>query len=147
MKAVTHMVRADAAAQSCKIELSLTQDLPAIEGDPTQFQQVLINLVRNALDAMRDALPSGRVVDIATHYNGDGTIGVAVRDYGSGISETTRERLFEQFFTTKDDGLGMGLAIVRSIIEAHGGSVAAENANGGGARFYFRLPIKERISE
>ena len=143
VKAIAHMVQPDAAAQSCKIELHLTQDLPAVEGDPTQIQQVLINLVLNALDAMRDAPPSRRVVDIATDSNGDGTIDVAVRDYGSGISETTRERLFEQFFTTKDDGLGMGLAIVRSIIEAHGGTVAAENANGGGARFHFRLPIKE----
>jgi len=143
VKAVAHMVQPDAAAQSCKIELHLTQDLPAVEGDPTQIQQVLINLALNALDAMRDVAPSRRVVDIATDSNGDGTIGVAVRDYGSGISETTHERLFEQFFTTKDDGLGMGLAIVRSIIEAHGGIVAAENANGGGARFYFRLPIKE----
>jgi two-component system sensor kinase FixL len=142
VKAVTHMVQADAAARSCKIELHLTQDLPAIEGDPTQIQQVLINLMLNAFDAIRDAPPSRRVVDIATDSNGEGTIGVAVRDYGSGISETTRERLFEQFFTTKDEGLGMGLAIVRSIIEAHGGTVAAENANGGGARFYFRLPIK-----
>ena len=115
-----------------------------MEGDPTQIQQVLINLVLNAFDAMRDAPPSRRVVDIATDYNGDGTIGVAVRDYGPGISETTRERLFEQFFTTKDDGLGMGLAIVRSIVEAHGGTVTAENADGGGARFYFRLPINER---
>lgn len=148
VKAVAHMIRADAAAQSCKIKLSLTQDLPTVEGDPTQIQQVLINLVRNAFDANRNAPPSRRVVDIATNYNGDGAIGVAVRDYGSGISETTRERLFEQFFTTKHDGLGMGLAIVRSIIEAHGGSVAAENADGGGARFHFRLPINnERVSQ
>jgi signal transduction histidine kinase len=66
-----------------------------------------------------------------------------VRDYGCGISEATRERLFEQFFTTKEEGLGMGLAIVRSVVEAHGGSVAAENAEGGGARFHFRLPTKE----
>jgi len=143
VKAVAHMVHGDAAAQFCKIELSLTHDLPAVEGDPTQIQQVLINLVRNAFDAMRAAPPGRPVVDIATDYNGDGAISVAVRDYGSGISETTRERLFEQFFTTKDDGLGMGLAIVRSIIEAHGGTVAAENAEGGGARFHFRLPIKE----
>jgi two-component system sensor kinase FixL len=147
VKAVVHMVRADAAAQACKIELSLTKDLPAIEGDPTQMQQVLINLVRNAFDANRNALPSRRVVDIATDYNGDGTICVAVRDYGTGISSATRERLFEQFFTTKDDGLGMGLAIVRSIIEAHGGTVAAENAEGGGARFHFRLPIKEGVPQ
>jgi PAS domain S-box-containing protein len=145
-KAVAHMVRADAAAQSCKIELSLTQNLPAVEGDPTQIQQVLINLVGNAFDANRKAPPSRRVVEIATRYNGDGAIGVSVRDHGSGISETNRERLFEQFFTTKDGGLGMGLAIVRSIIEAHGGSVTAENADGGGARFYFRLPINQGIS-
>jgi len=147
VKAVAHMVHGDAAAQSCKIELSLTHDLPAVEGDPTQIQQVLINLVRNAFDAMRAAPPGRPVVDIATDYNGDGAISVAVRDYGSGISETTRERLFEQFFTTKDDGLGMGLAIVRSIIEAHGGTVAAENAEGGGARFHFRLPIKEGVPQ
>ena len=147
VKAVAHMVHGDAAAQSCKIELSLTHDLPAVEGDPTQIQQVLINLVRNAFDAMRAAPPGRPVVDIATDYNGDGAISVAVRDYGSGISEITRERLFEQFFTTKDDGLGMGLAIVRSIIEAHGGTVAAENAEGGGARFHFRLPIKEGVPQ
>jgi len=86
-------------------------------------------------------------VEISTNYNGDGAIGVAVRDYGSGILEATRERLFEQFFTTKDDGLGMGLAIVRSIVEAHGGTISAENAQGGGARFQFRLPITEEVPE
>jgi signal transduction histidine kinase len=91
---------------------------------------------------MRDMPRGRRIVEITTNHNGDGTILVDVRDYGSGISETTRDRLFEQFFTTKEDGLGMGLAIVRSIVEAHGGSVVAENADGGGARFRFRLPIK-----
>jgi len=147
VKAVAHMVHGDAAAQSCKIELSLTHDLPAVEGDPTQIQQVLINLVRNAFDAMHDAPPGRRTVDIATNHNGEGTISVVVRDYGSGISDATRDRLFEQFFTTKEEGLGMGLTIVRSIIDAHGGSIAAENADGGGARFHFRLPIKEGMTE
>jgi PAS domain S-box-containing protein len=146
VKAVTHMVQPDAAAQFCRVEMSLARDLPNIEGDPTQIQQALINLVRNALDAMRDATPGRRTVEIATSCNGDGTILVAVRDHGSGISEPTRERLFEQFFTTKKDGLGMGLAIARSIVEAHGGSIAAENANGGGARFHFRLPIANEMS-
>jgi signal transduction histidine kinase len=129
------------------MEMSLAQDLPAIEGDPIQIQQVLINLVHNAVDAMHDTPPGRRVVNVATDYNGDGVIEVAVRDYGSGISETTCKGLFEQFFTTKEEGLGMGLAIVRSIIEAHGGTVAAENAHGGGARFYFRLPINEGVSQ
>src|SRR5262249_9059625 len=147
VKAVTHMVQPDAAARLCKIETSLTTDLPPVEGDPIQIQQAVINLVRNAFDAMRDVPPGRRIVEIATYYNGDGAIGVAVRDYGSGISEATRERLFEQFFTTKDEGLGMGLAIVRSIVEAHRGTITAENADGGGARFYFRLPINEGASQ
>ena len=147
VKAVTHMVEPDATAQSCKMQMSLASDLPAIEGDPTQIQQVLINLVRNAFDAMRDTPHSRRLVEIATNSNGDGTICVVVRDYGPGISEKTRERLFEQFFTTKEEGLGMGLAIVRSIIEAHGGTITAENADGGGARFYFRLPVNEGVSQ
>src|SRR5204863_1926982 len=105
-----HMVHPDAAAQFCKVEMSLAPDLPSVEGDPIQIQQVLINLVRNAFDAMRDAPPTRRTVEIATAHNGDRTICVAVRDYGSGISDATRKRLFEQFFTTKDEGLGMGLA-------------------------------------
>jgi PAS domain S-box-containing protein len=147
VKSVTHMVHPDAAAKFCKMEMSLAWDLPAIEGDPTQIQQVLINLVQNAFDAMRETPLTRRILEIATGHNGDGTIRVDVRDYGSGISETTRERLFEQFFTTKEEGLGMGLAIVRSIIEAHGGTVAAENADGGGARFHFRLPTKEGVPQ
>src|ERR1700757_1563119 len=144
-KAVTYMVQPDAAARSCKVELFLARDLPATEGDPTQIQQAILNLVHNAFDAMDHTPPGRRIVEIATSYDGDNTICVVVRDYGSGISEATRQRLFEQFFTTKEEGLGMGLAIVRSIVEAHGGSIAAENADGGGARFYFHLPTKKGI--
>ena len=147
VKAVRHMISADAAAQSCKVEMSLAEDLPTIEGDPTQMQQVLINLVRNALDAMRDTPPNRRKVEIATNYDGNATVHVAVRDHGCGISETAAERLFEQFFTTKEEGLGMGLAIVRSIVEAHGGRIAAENVDGGGARFYFNLPTSEKAPQ
>jgi len=145
VNAVAHMLQSDAAERLCKIEISLARDLPFVEGDPTQVRQVLINLVSNAIDAMRDTPRGRRIVEITTNHNGDGTIFVGVRDYGSGISEATHERLFEQFFTTKEEGLGMGLAIARSIVEAHGGSVAAENAEGGGAHFHFRLPIKEEL--
>jgi signal transduction histidine kinase len=147
VKAIAHMVQPDAAAHHCKIKTSLTADIPPIEGDPIQIQQAVINLVRNAFDAMCDAPPNRRIVEIATNYNGDGAIGVAVRDYGSGISEAARDRLFEQFFTTKDEGLGMGLATARSIVEAHGGTISAENAQGGGARFHFRLPITEEMPQ
>jgi PAS domain S-box-containing protein len=147
VKAITHMVQPDAAAHRCIIKTSFAGDLPPIEGNPIQIQQALINLVRNAFDAMRDSPPSRRTVEITTDCNGESVIDVAVRDYGSGISEAIRERFFEQFFTTKDEGLGMGLAIVRSIAEAHGGTITAENADGGGARFHFRLPITAEMPQ
>jgi two-component system sensor kinase FixL len=146
-KSVAHMLQPDAAANFCKVEMSLAPDLPTIEGDPTQIQQVLINLVSNAFDAMGETPASRRIVEITTTSNGDGTISVAVRDHGRGIAETARERLFEHFFTTKKEGLGMGLAIVRSIVEAHGGTISAENAQAGGARFRFRLPITEEMPQ
>lgn len=142
---VAYMVQQDAAAHSCELQISLADDLPAIEGDPTQLRQVMINLVSNAFDAMFDASPSSRNVEITTEYNGNGMISVAVRDHGPGIPEGTQDRLFEQFFTTKEKGLGMGLAIVRSIVEAHGGGIAAENVKGGGARFSFNLPTSKEI--
>ena len=147
VKAVTYMVQPDAAMHFCKLETSLAPELPAIEADPTQMQQVLINLLNNAVDAMHDTPPSRRTVHITTNYNGAGTVCVGVRDYGTGIPDATRERLFEQFFTTKEEGLGMGLAIVRSIVESHGGKIAAENVAGGGACFSFHLPTSKRRSE
>jgi len=77
---------------------------------------------------------------IGIERNVDGAIRTSVRDYGVGIPEEARARVFDHFFTTKAKGLGMGLAIVRSIVESHGGTIAAENVDGGGARFYFALP-------
>jgi PAS domain S-box-containing protein len=137
---VAHLIQPNAAAHGCEVQTSLTNGLPLIEGDPVQIQQVLINLVANAIDAMREAPASTRKVEVVTERNGDGEIRVSVRDYGVGIPVEVQQRLFEQFFTTKEEGLGMGLAIVKSIIEAHGGKIAAENVEGGGARFYFSLP-------
>lgn len=140
---VAHSIRPDARIYSCEIETSLAKQLPEVEGDPVQIQQVLINLVSNAFDAMAETPAKSRKVEIKTVRDDAGTVCVSVRDHGVGIQEEARERLFEQFFTTKEDGLGMGLAIVRSIIEAHGGSIAAEDVDGDGARFYFTLPVAE----
>jgi len=140
---VTNAVRMaspDAVLRSCQVEISLDPNLPAIEGDPVQLQQVLLNLVINAFDAMRDTPAPRRKVVIATQSNGDATVRTSVRDYGAGISEEMRDRVFHPFFTTKSEGLGMGLAIVRSIVESHGGTITIENADGGGARFGFVLP-------
>ena len=143
---VRHMINPEAAAHSCSVQVSLAEKLPSVDGDPTQMEQVLINLVTNALDAMRDTPPDLRKVQIATESNGNGTVRVRVRDYGVGIAEGTRERLFEHFFTTKEEGLGMGLAIVRSIVQAHGGKIDVENVEGGGARFYFYLPASQETA-
>ena len=141
---VVRMVKPNAMLHSCELGTFLDPDLPTIEGDPVQLQQVLLNLVINAFDAMHDTPVTHRKVVIATERNVDGTICTSVRDYGVGISEQARERLFEQFFTTKAKGLGMGLSIVRSILESHGGTIAAENADGGGAQFHFTLPANTK---
>ena len=136
---VAHIVRPDAVAYSCDVETSLAKDLPLIEGDPVQIQQVLVNLVSNALDAMRQTPPGRRKVEISTAGNGDNEVRLSVRDHGTGIRAEVHEHLFDQFFTTKEQGLGMGLAIVRSIVESHGGRIVAENVADGGARFHFTL--------
>ena len=141
---VAHVVRPDAVAYSCEIEISLAEDLPLIEVDPIQIQQVLVNLVSNALDAMRQTPPDRRKVEISTAGNGENEVRLSVRDHGTGIRYEVHERLFDQFFTTKEQGLGMGLAIVRSIVESHGGKIQAENVADGGALFYFTLPVTKK---
>jgi PAS domain S-box-containing protein len=137
---VVHMVKPDAMHHCCELETLLEPNLLALEADPIQLQQVLINLVINAFDAMRDTPLNRRKVVIATERNGDGAIRTSVRDYGVGISEEAHGQLFDHFFTTKPEGLGMGLGLVRSIVESHGGTVAAENVEGEGAEFHFILP-------
>ncbi len=140
---VSHIVQPDALAHSCRMETSLGMNLPEVEGDRLQIQQVLINLVNNAFDAMLGTPPRDRKVEIGT-LRTDGVVCVSVRDHGTGLGNETQGQVFEQFFTTKEEGLGMGLAIVRSIIEAHGGKIAAENMADGGARFCFTLPAIEK---
>ena len=142
---VAHMIQLDAGVHSCEVKTSLANDLPTVEADTTQIEQVLINLVENAFEAMRNVSVDDRKVEILTQRSSDEGVSVIVRDYGIGIREEVRGRLFEQFFTTKEEGLGMGLAIVRSIVEAHGGKIEAENVEGGGARFHFTLPASKEV--
>src|SRR5262249_41618806 len=106
---VVHMLQPDMAAKSCQLETSLAKDLPMIEADPVQIHQVLVNLISNALDAMCETPADRRKIQVATERNGDGSIRVSVRDYGTGIPDGVCEALFERFFTTKEEGLGMGL--------------------------------------
>lgn len=122
------------------VKFDLDSHLPAIEGDRIQLQQVLLNLISNSLEAMETSHDS-RDLLIRTAFKDAETVMVEVKDSGSGISADDMNRLFTHFFTTKPNGLGMGLAISRSIVEAHGGHLDAQNNPGRGATFYFTIPI------
>ena len=99
------------------------------------------NPVSNAFDATRQTPPGKHKVKISTAGDGEGEVRLSMRDHGTGIRTEVHEHLLDQFFTTKEQRLGMGLAIVRSIREAHTGKIDAENVGDGGARFYFALPV------
>jgi signal transduction histidine kinase len=130
----------DSFLEGLSIETELAPGLPAVLGDLVQLQQVLLNLMLNAVDAMNKAKPNLRKLVIKTENQENRGVKVSVRDFGSGIDEAHRDKLFEPFYTTKSGGMGMGLAISQRIIHAHGGEIRAENNPGGGATFYFTLP-------
>jgi signal transduction histidine kinase len=125
----------------------LTSRLPKLYGDRVQLQQVLLNIIINACEAMSATDPALRRLEIATRSEEGDAVQVSVSDNGSGISEDKIERMFDPFFTTKDKGLGLGLSICRSIITAHGGRLWAANIPGCGAAFYFTLPVKKTESQ
>lgn len=116
-------------------------DLPRVMGDRIQLQEVLLNLVMNGLDAMANMEPEARKLVIQTEMKNEETVRVGVQDFGIGLSKDILPKLFEPFFTTKPEGLGMGLAISKSIIEAHGGTLWAENNPHSGAIFWISLPV------
>jgi signal transduction histidine kinase len=114
-----------------------------VEGDRVQLQQVLLNLILNAIDAMSPIRDRARELTIVSRRDGPDTVLVEVRDTGPGLDPEHAERLFEPFFTTKAEGLGIGLSISRSIIEAHGGRLGTESNRSQGAVFRFSLPVAE----
>jgi C4-dicarboxylate-specific signal transduction histidine kinase len=139
--AVMRLVRADALAHGCALDSNLDENVPTILGDSVQLQQVLLNLVINAFDAMGKTPTVPCRLEITSQRINGHTVQVSVRDFGSGLPPEAPNRVFERFFSTKPDGMGMGLAIARSIIEEHSGVIGAENVPGGGARFWFQLPV------
>jgi signal transduction histidine kinase/transcriptional regulator with GAF, ATPase, and Fis domain len=128
-------------ARESRVELifSPAEELPRVSVDATEIEQVIINLVRNGIESIRDANSPKREVRVETSLQGK-NLQVAVSDSGPGFSEADERELFNQFHTTKDDGMGLGLAISRFLIRAHGGNIEASSGPGGGAVFRFLLP-------
>jgi two-component system, LuxR family, sensor kinase FixL len=132
------LLQHEAALRETRLELSLSSANPTVAGDPVQLQQVILNLMLNGLEAASTS-SAERAVVIGIETNADG-VEVTVHDTGPGLSANVHPRLFDPFFSTKTGGLGLGLVIVRSIVERHNGRVRAENHSLGGALFSVRLP-------
>jgi two-component system sensor kinase FixL len=137
---VAQLVRGDMASRHVPMSLALASGLPRVRGDRVQLQQVVLNVVLNGIEAMREANGRDPALAIRT-FAGAQSVTVAIEDSGPGIDLRNVERIFEPLYTTKRDGLGMGLAIARTIIQAHGGQLRASNNAAGGATFEFTLPV------
>jgi signal transduction histidine kinase len=122
--------------------VELAEGLPRVQGDRVQLQQVMLNLMINALEAMSELKAGERMLLILTGRTDENELCVTVQDSGPGLAAGNPEGLFEAFFTTKPDGLGMGLPICRSIVQSHGGRLWVTPNVPAGARFHFTLPIR-----
>jgi signal transduction histidine kinase len=136
---MTALFRTEALRHSVRIHSELHEERPHVLADGVQLQQVFMNLMLNAIEAMKD---SGGELTITSRPNPEGQLVVSISDTGVGLSADSAERIFDAFHTTKPQGTGMGLAITRSIVEAHGGHVWATANQGAGATFHFTLPAK-----
>ena len=134
------LVHSDATTQDMTLEVTLADGLPMVYGDRIQLRQVILNLIRNAFEAMYQVEPKDRVLAVRTSSVTLGVITVEVQDHGIGADETAMEHLFHPFFTTKAGGMGLGLALSRSIIAAHGGWIWATRNPDRGLTMSFTLP-------
>src|SRR6478672_7248839 len=134
------LVGSDVLLRESVVTTEMDHNLPQVEAAPVQIQQVLLNLIMNSLDAVEALPPVERRILVSTRSLNGESAEVSVRDFGAGLPKDRPEKVFDHFFSTKQTGMGMGLTIVRSIIEMHGGTISAENVPDRGARFFFRLP-------
>ena len=138
IREVIKLVEFEVRQAGYRIDLDLAEPLPEVSGDAVQVQQVILNLIRNALDAMLEKA-RGDAILIETGLH-EGQVEIRVTDSGPGLPAQAQQRLFEPFFTTKPHGIGLGLSICKSIVNAHRGELTGETAPAGGARFRVRLP-------
>jgi signal transduction histidine kinase len=130
------MLRSEAYGYGVSIRTDLAADLPKITADRVQLQQLLMNLMLNGIEAMKD---TGGVLTMKSQLGEDGQIQISIHDTGPGLPQGKADQIFDAFFTTKPQGSGMGLAICKSIVESHGGRIWANDDDGRGATFYFTL--------
>jgi len=139
IREVLRLLHSDLLGRATAVETQLAPNLPPVDANSVQLQQILLNLLMNSLEAMHLTPAEKRRILISTECEADSVV-TSVRDYGSGLPKDNPDKIFTHFYSTKSTGMGMGLTIVRSIVESHGGELAAENADDG-ARFSFRLPV------
>jgi signal transduction histidine kinase len=142
---VLKLVQHDLLANVISVRLRCHDDLPPIMADHTQLQQVILNLVRNAIDAVSCRAAGERRLRLWTSFEGK-SVSICVRDFGRGVSDDDVERIFEPFYTTKTTGMGLGLAICRTIIEEHGGTLRLAETHSHGSMFEIVLPVGEALS-
>jgi two-component system, LuxR family, sensor kinase FixL len=140
---VLRLLHSDLLGRETAVETQLATNLPPVDADAVQLQQVLLNLLMNSLEAMQSTPAPKRRVIISTACEGNSSVAVSIRDYGNGLPADDVDKIFTHFYSTKPNGMGMGLTIVRSIVEAHGGKLQAENVDQG-ARFSFTLPATRK---
>jgi len=138
---VVKLLSSDALMRDVSITLDLEPGLPLVKADRVQMQQVILNLIVNAMEAMTASNGSGRIVIVRTTREDDQMAHVAVQDTGPGLEPGTETTIFEPFYTTKAEGMGMGLSIARSIVVANGGRIWAVNNPLGGATFHVTVPV------
>jgi len=144
---VTGLLSTELRHADIQLSLHMDAELPRVSGDPIQIQQVLVNLVRNAIEAITEHNARPREISISANVAHRKQVIVEVRDSGPGVPEKIRKQLFDAFITTKPEGLGIGLSICHTIIQAHGGSLTVESKVGEGAAFRFTLSTFKEAGE
>jgi C4-dicarboxylate-specific signal transduction histidine kinase len=147
LQQVLLLLGGDLMERNVSVDTALAPGLPKVRGDHIQLQQVLLNLIINGCDSMQAIPIAERRILIETTRENERFARVSVIDRGAGIAPAMMERMFEPFFSTKSQGLGMGLSICRAIIKAHGGQLWAENNRDRGASFHFTLRVGEQETE
>ena len=136
------LIEPEARAQSVTVKAAIAPNLRPVLADRIQLQQVILNLSLNAIEAMKSIADRPRLLEIGAEHEGDDKVRVLVRDSGPGLSAANRDRAFDAFYTTKAQGMGMGLAICRSIVDAHGGTLWSSANHDWGETFQFTFPTQ-----